>query len=627
MSQINEQRYFGNLGTLFHYDFRFNPADRAYLNPRADGRVQFRVQSEPVFSEIVLVYNDGQVRAAPLQLSAQGNRFQYWQVTIRPGRTSFSYSFALRNEQGQASYWGRHGLTHVVETPFFFDGAGVKPVETPPWMHGAVMYQIFPERFANGERGNDPAGSVRWGSSPKPFEFQGGDLQGITQNLDYLVDLGIDVIYLNPVNVSPSNHKYDAIDYYHVDAGLGGDEALKGLVDGAHARGVKVIVDASFNHCYPQFFAFKDLIENGEASRYRDWFTVYDWPIEVRYRPHLAEGRGDYFQRYISEFARLSGVPVLALDDSDGPVVEASYNAWYGVISMPQLNQDNPETRAYFMDVAKHWLTAFDLDGWRMDVVQFVADDFWIDFRDVTKSVKPDCYLLAEVWGDSSDWLQGDKFDATMNYLFRDLVLGYFAYREVTTAQFLDGVMRMLHLYAPQVMAVTQNLFSSHDVPRFLQLAGGDKTRLRLATFFQLTLPGAASIYYGDEIGMKGGHDPDNRRAFPWHLPNDWDRALLAYFQRLTALRRQYVALREGEWRLWAQNEEAFAFERFTTQERLIVVINRGDTATALHLPIPDQRVSLIFGAAELAVSGAGIDVGAIPAGSGLIFQLRSVNS
>ncbi|MCA9986303.1 MAG: glycoside hydrolase family 13 protein, partial [Anaerolineales bacterium] len=620
-SVINEMRFYEQLGSLFCFDVRFNPAERACLDPLPDGQIRFRVQTEPGFAEMQLVYRDDQVRAASFSCRARDSRFQYWEVTIRPVTPDFRYSLALKHDDGQVAYYGRHGLTHVVETPWHFAAAAHVPFATPAWMQGAVMYQIFPERFANGAMGNDPAGTVPWGSPPKPFEFQGGDLQGVEQHLDYLAELGIDVIYFNPINVSPSNHKYDAIDYYHVDPAFGGDEALRALVAAAHARKIRVIVDASFNHCYPQFFAFRDLMLHGENSRYRDWFTVHEFPIQVRYRPHLLAERSPYYKRYVEEFGKRSGVPLVALHD-DGPAIEPTYEAWYGVISMPQLNQQNPETRAYFLDVTQHWLREFDVDGWRMDVVQFVADDFWPDFRQAAKVAKPDCYLLSEVWGDTSHWLQGDKFDATMNYLFRDLCLGYFARQEMSTATFLEGVNRMAHLYPPQVLAVNQNLLSSHDVPRFLELAGGDKTRLKLATFFQLTFPGAASIYYGDEIGMMGGHDPDNRRAFPWQDRAGWDDSLHAYFQALIQLRRRLPALRQGDWRLLSQAGDLFAYLRETPEQRLLVLINRGESAGEIQLRVPDQQGEVVFGQASLEQGADGIWARAVPAASGVVVRL-----
>jgi glycosidase len=306
-----------------------------------------------------------------------------------------------------------------------------------------------------------------------------------------------------------------------------------------------------------------------------------------------------------------------------GPLVETTYEAWYGVVSMPKINLSNPETRAYFLDVARYWLREFDIDGWRMDVARHVVPDFWPDFRRATKSVKPDCYLLAEIWGDASAWLQGDMFDATMNYFFRDLCAEYFARDAMSTSDFLDGVARMLAMYAPQVMAVTHNLFSSHDTERFLHMAGGEARRLRLATLFQLTVPGAPGIYYGDEIGMTGGFDPDCRRAFPWDRPETWDHETLEMVRALTRLRKEHPALRHGEWRpVWSEGY-VFAFVREAPAgERVLVAINRGETTMAVKTPVPTAQPEMLWGTVQAAPDGATLTLRDLAPWSGAVVRL-----
>ncbi len=555
-----EIKWFGEqVGHLYPYDLRHDAGDAACVSRLTDGRVRLRLKTEPIFTEAVLVYNDGVVHGEPMRLWAEDRRSRWWEVVIRPHRAQLTYSFALRTTDRRIVYFAKSGVDHAVEPydRWTLDLDATPPIETPEWAHGAVIYQIFPERFANGDPANDPPGVVPWGLPPKWLEYQGGDLDGITQHLDYLCGLGVDALYLTPIFTSSSNHKYDASDFYHVDPAFGGDDALRALVAGLHARAMRLILDASFNHCHPGFFAFQDLIRNGPDSIYRDWFTVYDFPIRVTFRPHNAPvwasgERRDEYLRWVRSL-EAAGLPVVERTD-DGPTVETSYEAWYGVVNMPKINLSNPETRAYFLDVARYWLREFDIDGWRMDVARHVTPDFWPEFRRATKSVKPDCYLLAEIWGDASPWLQGDMFDATMNYTFRDLCLDYFARDALTTADFLDGVTRMQAMYAPPVTAVSHNLFSSHDTERFLRMAGEDPRRLRLATLFQLSIPGAPGIYYGDEIGMTGGFDPDCRRAFPWDTPETWDRETLEMARALTRLRKAHPALRYGEWRpMWSE--------------------------------------------------------------------------
>jgi glycosidase len=568
-----EMKYYGEAGFLYRFDISFRPDDRAFCDLMPDGRVRFRIWTQPGFVEAMLVFNDGKPQAVPMERLAEDRRFTYWGAVIRPSTVTptglsaaggtITYSFAFKLPDGRPVYQCQHGIDHSIETldRYRLDLRSIKPFETPDWAKGAVIYQVFPDRFVNGNAGNDLPGTVPWGSKPAWLEFQGGDLQGITQKLDYLHDLGVDILYMTPVFTSPSTHKYDCSDFYHVDPGFGGDEALRELVDGVHRLGMKIVLDASFNHCHPRFFAFQDLVQNGPDSQYKDWFTVREWPVRVKYRPHRAAqaraGGREMYLRFLETFPQVTGVPLEEATD-EGPLVEATYLAWYGVLDMPKINLSNPETRAYFLDVTRYWLREFDIDGWRMDVARHIVPDFWDDFRRAAKEARPDCYLLAEIWGNTSPWLQGTRFDATMNYFFRDLVVDYFAVQKMDTATFIDGIGQMLALYAPQVTHCTHNLFSSHDVTRFLYEADEELPRLRLATLFQMTMPGAPGIYYGDEIGVTGGDDPDNRRAFPWHRPETWDRETLELTRTMTRLRKAHPALRVGEWRPVWQGANAF---------------------------------------------------------------------
>lgn len=634
-ASLFEHAFFGQVGFLYPYDIHYDENDRACCNPLPDGRVQFRLRAEPELVEAVLVYNDGRVMGAPMEPvlapvpDAQDRRFVYWQTMIRPESRQLTYSFAFRDREGRAVYHCRHGIDHAVEPldrwRLDLDAyqASRGDFETPAWMHGALVYQIFPERFANGDPSNDPPGSVPWGSPPHWFEFQGGDLAGIIGRLDYLQELGVDVLYLNPIFASPSNHKYDTVDYYQVDPALGGNEALRALVDALHQRDMRIILDVSFNHCHPRFFAFQDVVQRGADSPYVDWFTFYEFPVVLRYRPGLLRG---YWQKLVKIAPGYLGLPLQALDeaDSDGPPFEPTYNAWYGVPSMPKLNQANPRTRRYFMDVTAHWLREFQIDGWRMDVARHIEADFWRDFRRAAKAARPDCYLLSEIWGNTSPWLQGDQFDATMNYFLRDLSLGYFAEQTLDTPTFLDGLLRMLFLYAPQVMAVTHNIISSHDTERFLTMSGGQPglARFKLATLLQLTLPGAPGIYYGDEIGMEGEHDPDCRRAFPWHQPESWRLDVLDMVKTLARLRRSHPALRHGDFYLVWQDEQAFAFLRRYEGQRVLVLINRGKALKQLTLPLAPSTPTVLWGDVRVDVKGKSLIVRELKAESGAVIKL-----
>jgi glycosidase len=594
-----DARFFGEDGHLFPYDLRYDPEDRAHFNPLADGRIQFRVVAEAGVTAGYLVWTDGSGQEMSKAIS--GPRFDVWEVVVDRPSQPFTYSFAFRSADSRPVQLVPAGVSNAVERldRWTLDPEDLTVFEVPEWARGAVIYQIFPERFHNGDPTIDPEGVDPWGTPPHWLQHQGGDLIGIADQADYLADLGIDAVYLNPIFSSPSTHKYDAVDYYRVDDHLGGNEALGRLVEKLHNRGIRLILDASFNHCHPGFFAFADVIANGSKSAYRDWFVIHDYPVKVTVRPdHMAQSNWSNPEVYLEHLHRLhdeTGLPVEEVDD-DGPPVETSYEAWYGVPSMPRVDLANPEARRYFLDVATHWITEYGIDGWRMDVARYVDDDFWVDFRSAVKSVNPNAYLMAEVMGDASHWLQGDRFDATMNYTFRELCLDYFATGRSSTEEFVDGFTRMLARYAPQVTEVNQNLLSSHDTERLLHVAGDDPIKARLATAFQLLAPGAPGLYYGDEVGMTGGKEPASRGGFPWDDGDVWNRNLLETVTSLTWLRRRHRALRYGDTRFVWRSADAFAFTRSFEDERLLVILNRGGALGAIDIPARSGRPKTLWG-------------------------------
>jgi glycosidase len=586
------------------WDVRFDPTDRAFLEPVGGGRFAFRVWAEPnLVDAMVVVRGPDGITGFPLQPVATV-RFTFWEAELGPFDTSVEYSLAFRSGAGHPVYVVPHGVSNAVERldRWSLDPSS-EPVATPDWAKGAVIYQIFPERFANGEPNLDPPGSVPWGTKPASRQFQGGDLIGVRKRIDHLVGLGVDAIYLNPCFASPSNHKYDAVDYYQVDPALGGDQALGELIEEAHRRSIRVILDASFNHVHPRFFAFDDLVRRGKHSSYRDWFVVREWPLRIKYRPHV-KGR-PWVRDWIEVWAEEIGLPIEEVSDR-GPVIETTYESWYGVPTMPRLDLSNPETREYVLEVARHWVAEYDIDGWRMDVARYVDKDFWTDFRTAVKSVKPDAYLLAEIMGDTGPWLQGDQFDATMNYTFRDLCLRFFARDEIEGTEFNDDALRLLFQYPHSVTMVNQNLLGSHDTPRFRTEAGGDLWRLRLATVFQLTFPGAPGIYYGDEVGMEGGHDPGMRGAFPWDR-DPADHEIYQTVAALTRLRRRFAALTLGDWTPLVGSGGLIAYERRAGRSRVAVVINRGSRPRVARLEAGWRR--LLWG--EAAVDEGRVRIGA----------------
>ena len=267
--------------------------------------------------------------------------------------------------------------------------------------------------------------------------------------------------------------------------------------------------------------------------------------------------------------------------DDEGPVIEPTYDTWYGVPIMPRIELSDPAARRYMLDVATHWVREFGVDGWRMDVVRYIDHDFWVEFQSEVKAAKPEVYLVAEVMGDARRWLRGDEFDATMNYTFRELSVDYFATGVIGTDVFLEGVLAMLAMYSPVVSAMNHNLLGSHDTPRFLSLAGNDRRSLLLATLFQLTFPGAPGLYYGDELPMPGAGDPDNRRGFDWGAAGSQHHDAV---RDLLRLRRRHPALRNGSWRLLARSGDGFVYAREAEGSSVTIGINAGAGSAVVPL-------------------------------------------
>ncbi len=439
------------------------------------------------------------------------------------------------------------------------------PAKTPDWVKDAVFYQIFPDRFARSNQIAHPRGIQfkPWGTPPAEQGYQGGDLYGVIDKLDYLQDLGITALYLNPIFKSASNHRYHTYDYMTIDPLLGGDAAFRALLDAAHARDMRIVIDGVFNHASRGFWAFHHILEEGGNSPYLDWFLVQDWPL----RPYV--------------------------HDQDNP---HNYAAWWDIPALPKFNINNQGVRDYLLDVAKHWIE-FGADGWRLDVPEEIDDvPFWQDFRLVVKEANPDAYIVGEIWHEAEEWLQGDRFDAVMNYVFNRAALGFFgretlrtdyepggfALSKLSTTQFAHMVERMVTLHEWEVVTAQLNLMDSHDTARTLWTVGGDNSALRLSTLFQMTMPGAPCIYYGDEIGMTGANDPDCRGAFPWQDENEWDTDLLEFHRRAIRMRHEHPSLRTGGFEIVYAAGGIFAFHRQLGHEHAIVAFNiNGSEAVA----------------------------------------------
>lgn len=441
-------------------------------------------------------------------------------------------------------------------------------IQTPEWVKHAVFYQIFPDRFARSQTQPVPEGIKfkAWGSPPREQGFQGGSLYGVAEKLDYLRELGITAIYLNPIFSAAANHRYNAYDFMEVDPLLGGEDALRLLLDEAHRRGIRVILDGVFNHCGRGFWAFYHLLENGPASPYADWFTVYGYPLHAFPEP--------------------------------GSHTKPNYACWWNVPDLPKLNTNNPGVREYIYQVTRHWLE-FGIDGWRLDVPEEINDDgFWREFRRIVKEVNPEAYIIGEIWHPAQQFLQGDMFDAVMNYVITRPLLGFFGRESLNPwyhpelrlhpmngVEFSHEIEAMLALYDWQIHFAQLNMLDSHDMPRALWLLGNDKAALRLAVLSQMSMPGAPCVYYGDEVGLSAAGDPDCREAFPWDKPERWDRELLEFYRQAIAMRKAIPALQTGDYHTILSTEKSVVYRRSTDGQTALVAFNAGKAATQLSLP------------------------------------------
>jgi neopullulanase len=493
----------------------------------------------------------------------------------------------------------------------------VSALITPDWVKDAVFYQIFPDRFATSARVYKPSNLEAWHTLPTVHGYKGGDLLGVVEHLDYLADLGVNALYFCPVFQSASSHRYHTHDYFQVDPMLGGNAALRELLDRAHERGIRVVLDGVFNHASRGFFQFHDVLENGQQSPYVDWFVILDPSCSLN--PYDEDAISEGRQKW-----------------------ETNYQCWWDLPALPEFNTDHPDVREFLWSVATHWIE-FGIDGWRLDVPEDIDDaEFWREFRSRVKAANPEAYLLGEIWHPAQEWLAGDRFDAVMNYVFNRACQGFFGGAALDTEvkpggyvlepiraeAFAQQVDQMLALYDREINHVQFNLLGSHDTPRILSILGGDVARLKLATLFQMTFVGAPCIYYGDEVGMPSvpvvGHE--GRAGMSWD-EGTWNTELRAAVKQYIALRREHVALRRGAFvPLYADDAaNVYAFARRLDGETLVVVLNSGDRPFGAGVPVgelaEETRLVDLIGGARYKVEQGTVRGAAIPRLSGVVLK------
>jgi glycosidase len=429
-------------------------------------------------------------------------------------------------------------------------------MSVPAWVKDSIFYQIFPDRFYNGDPSNDPVNMMPWNAHPTISGFQGGDLRGVIERMYYLLDLGVNAIYFNPIFLSPSNHRYNTTDYFRIDPKLGTKQDLDTLLDIAHRNHIRVVLDGVFNHSGRGFFAFNDILENQSHSPNLDWYHVKQLPLDAY---------------------------------SSGDAV--NYTGWWKYKSLPKFNTENQQVRKYLFDVARFWLEQ-GIDGWRLDVPNEIDDDgFWNEFRQVVKQTNPDAYLLGEIWDGDSRWVGEHHFDGLMHYPLRTLILDLLS-EKLTAAVFMKGTIDWLERFPQENSYAMYNTLGSHDTERIFTLLNKSVEKTKLAFLFLFCYPGAPAIYYGDEIGLEGGRDPECRHTFNWD-ETTWNIELRQWIKSLIRIRKEKNALRQGKYQpLPVEGGNVFAFCRTEGKESVVVIGNASSQKVRISVDLSTTQLA-----------------------------------
>jgi glycosidase len=525
------------------------------------------------------IWNEGRwvVEKTDMYLTSSDSIFDYWECEISPPHRRIRYGFELKNQQQTILFTEKGFYSEVLyDSDYYFCFPYVHASElfdAPTWVKNTTWYQIFPDRFNNGNHSLNPPHTLPWGESdPTPSNFFGGDFEGVIQRLDYLVDLGITGIYFTPIFKAKSNHKYDTSDYFELDPQFGTKEDLKRLVNACHERNIKIMLDAVFNHSGYYFEPFQDVLEKGAQSTFVDWFYPHALPLHGGERPN--------------------------------------YETFAFVESMPKLNTQNPEVKKYLLNVATYWIEEFNIDGWRLDVANEVDHQFWREFRTAVRSVKPDLYILGEVWHDSMPWLLGDQFDAVMNYPFTSNVQKLLASQTINAREFMDSMTTVIQSYPKNVLDFTFNLVGSHDTSRILTECQEDSRRVKLIYTLLYTFMGSPCMYYGDEIGMTGGKDPGCRKCMEWDSTKQ-DLDLFNHVKKLIALRSSNKLLaNDGAFQFLNRGlDELVVFRKYNSTNNVVVIINPTSDSQSYSLPFDIKHVEVkdIWNNKQLQMSDANI--------------------
>lgn len=500
--------------------------------------------------EIILHYEDKYIpmerkdtrKTISMKKVATSQFHDYYEAQLQMHLICLRYFFEFIDTHGEKVYYGNYEFNKdcITNRDRMFDCPQnlreEEMFEVPQWAANKVVYQIFPSRFA----ASQPVDKELWYKAPiTHMDDLHGNLRGIMEHLDYIENLGIDVLYMTPIFKSNSCHKYDTIDYYQIDPSFGTTEDLRELVQKAHERGMKVVLDAVYNHTGRDFFAFQDILENGEKSRYLDWYFIDELPPK----------------------------------DEMGEIPNFKCFGYYG--GMPKLNLRNPEVEKYVTDVACYWIKECDIDGWRMDVGDEISHFFWKNFRKAIKAVKKDMLIIGEIWHYAGDFLEGDEWDTVMNYPFYLNMIDLLADTRINVSQFVQNLGYLKGRLNKKCYPLMWNLIDSHDTARFLHLCNDNKKKQHLAAAFQLLLPGMPMVYYGDEFAMPGANDPDCRRGMYWDEEYQ-DKEMFQWYKKLLQIRKTHTCVVDGELiEISARDEEeTIVMIRKNGEETIAMIFN-----------------------------------------------------
>ena len=533
------------------YSAIFHDMDKRFCYAIEKDLFVIRVQvKKDDMKEIILHYEDKYIpmeredtrKTIVMKKVATSQFHDYYEAQVRMHLICLRYFFEFTDMQGEKVYYGNYEFDKesITNRDRMFDCPQnlreEEMFEVPDWAANKVVYQIFPSRFA----ASQPVDKKLWYKAPiTPMDDLHGDFRGIIDHLDHIQDLGIDVIYMTPSFKSNSCHKYDTIDYYEIDPSFGTKEELKELVQKAHDRGMKVVMDAVFNHTGKEFFAFKDILEKGEKSKYLDWYYIDELPLKGKW----------------------------------GEIPNFLCFGYYG--GMPKLNLKNPEVEKYITDVACYWIKECDIDGWRLDVGDEISHFFWKRFRRAIKAVKKDMLIIGEIWHYAGDFLEGDEWDTVMNYPFYLNLIDLLADEKISVSQFVQNLGYLKGRLHKKCYPLMWNLIDSHDTARFLHLCKDNKKKQHLAAAFQLLLPGMPMIYYGDEYAMPGANDPDCRRGMYWDEEYQ-DKEMFEWYKRLLQVRKAHTCIVEGELAesITRDEDETIVLIRKNGEETIALIFN-----------------------------------------------------